>query len=84
MLRKTVGVVAATAGALAMIASPAVAGGDSEDNDWNGAINILNANQIQIPICIAQNNIAILGVAVPILSPQFMGSCATAVATQEG
>ncbi|GGM68845.1 hypothetical protein GCM10012275_44130 [Longimycelium tulufanense] len=88
MLKKTAGVVAATAAGLAMMSAPAMAGGyghhgEIEDNDWNGAVNILNANQIQIPICVAQNNIGVLGAAVPILSPMFMGTCAESKAALE-
>ncbi|GGM68852.1 hypothetical protein GCM10012275_44150 [Longimycelium tulufanense] len=86
MLKKTVGVVAATAGALTMTAGPAMAGHiDAESNDWNGSINLVDANQLQVPICLAQNNIGVLGAAIPVLSPMFMGTCAesTAVMTDD-
>ncbi|SHG31825.1 hypothetical protein [Streptoalloteichus hindustanus] len=83
MLKKTAGVVAAAAGAMAMMASPALAGGDSSDNDWNGSLNLIDENQIQVPIGVCENNIGIIAVVVPILSPMFMESCAASVATEE-
>ncbi|SHG31794.1 hypothetical protein [Streptoalloteichus hindustanus] len=82
MLKKTVGVVAAAAGAMAMLASPALASG-SEDNDWNGSLNLVDENQIQVPIGICENNIGIIAVVAPILSPMFMESCSASVATME-
>ncbi|GGM68849.1 hypothetical protein GCM10012275_44140 [Longimycelium tulufanense] len=87
MLKKTVGAAVATAGVLTMTAGPAMAGHiDAESNDWNGSINLVDANQVQIPVCLAQNNVgALIGFAVPILSPMFMGTCAesTAVMTDD-
>ncbi|MCP2258939.1 hypothetical protein LX15_002638 [Streptoalloteichus tenebrarius] len=83
MLKKTAGVIAAAAGAMAMMASPALASGGSEDNDWNGSLNLVDENQIQVPIGVCQNNIGIIAVVVPILSPMFMETCSTAVATME-
>ncbi|GGM68861.1 hypothetical protein GCM10012275_44170 [Longimycelium tulufanense] len=88
MLKKTAGVVAATAAGLTMASAPAMAGGyghhgEIEDNDWNGSINLVDANQIQIPICLAQNNVGALGLALPLLSPMFMGTCVESKAVLE-
>ncbi|GGW96573.1 hypothetical protein GCM10010297_18070 [Streptomyces malachitofuscus] len=73
MLKKTVCSLAMAAAAVLTVAAPASA---VEDNEWNGAVNLVDANQFQVPICVAQNNVGVLGAAVPILSPMFMGSCA--------
>ncbi|MCP2258937.1 hypothetical protein LX15_002636 [Streptoalloteichus tenebrarius] len=112
MLRKTAGVLAATAAALLIVGGPAWASGgndhspksghsqnfkaghkkkghghkhkpsihehnyvSSEDNDWNGAVNVLNANQIQVPI-------GLCGI-IPILGATSAESCAAAAAQQD-
>ncbi|HEY8373951.1 MAG TPA: hypothetical protein VIL00_14525 [Pseudonocardiaceae bacterium] len=55
---------------------------NEEDNDWNGAINILNDNNIQIPIGICGNDINILGINLPIASPDVVGNCSSATAIE--
>ncbi|WP_229686611.1 hypothetical protein [Longimycelium tulufanense] len=86
-MKKVSTLLVATAAALSMAAAPAVAGGGKhvhkEDNDWNGAVNVVSGNQVQIPVGVCQNNIGLAGVAVPIIAPMFMKECATAVAKQD-
>ncbi|PRW64906.1 hypothetical protein [Actinopolyspora mortivallis] len=65
MLKKaTAAVGVAAAGMLAM--AP-IASADSKDND---GINLLNDNNISaVPIQLCNNDVAVLGAVVPILSP---------------
>lgn len=72
MLKKAAIVVVAAAGAL--IATP-VANADTADND---GINALNDNNLSVlPVQACNNNVAVLGIALPIASPQ-TGGCTNA------
>nr|WP_039789850.1 hypothetical protein [Actinoalloteichus spitiensis] len=63
---KKAGAVAGAAAGLMMLAP--VASADSYDND---GINILNDNNLSVlPIQLCGNNVAVLGVIIPIASPQ--------------
>ncbi|AOS61653.1 hypothetical protein [Actinoalloteichus hymeniacidonis] len=77
MLKKA-GAVAAAAAGLMMLAPAAFAG--SYDND---GINILNDNQLSVlPIQLCGNNVAVLGIIVPIASPQ-ISDCTNAPLTSD-
>ncbi len=59
---------AAGAAALGMVAMGATAFADTADND---GINVLNDNNASVaPIQACANNVAVLGLTVPVLSPQ--------------
>lgn len=87
---RVAGVVAAAAAGMLVMGAPAFAaspmGGHKDgihhNHEYNG-INILNENDVQIPIGICNNNVAVLGLAVPIASPQTTENCSTAVINQE-
>ncbi|WP_243789934.1 hypothetical protein [Saccharopolyspora gloriosae] len=65
MLKKAVIVGGAAAGLMAL--AP-IANADSADND---GVNVLNDNNISaVPVQLCGNNVAVLGVVAPILSPQ--------------
>ncbi|GGM68865.1 hypothetical protein GCM10012275_44180 [Longimycelium tulufanense] len=86
MFKKISGVIVATATALAMVAGPAAAGGGyvhEEDNDFNGAVNVVSGNQVQIPVGVCQNNIGLIGLVIAGGSPMIMKKCATAKAYQK-
>ncbi|HEY8373952.1 MAG TPA: hypothetical protein VIL00_14530 [Pseudonocardiaceae bacterium] len=91
MLKKVraAGLIAAAAGAMMMAGGPLAYAGshpdevniwsNEEDNDWNGAINLLNSNNIQVPIGVCGNDInAVLGINLPIASPDVVGNCSSA------
>ncbi|MEV5537297.1 hypothetical protein AB0L13_10585 [Saccharopolyspora shandongensis] len=72
MLKKAAIIAGAAAGLLAL--AP-VANADSADND---GINVLNDNNVSaLPIQACGNNVAVLGVVVPIVSPQ-INNCVNA------
>ena len=87
MLKKT-GLVAVAAAGLLMLGAPAFAGegghGHGVNNAHNGQVGLINLNDIDILKDInlnvvagaCGNNVGILGLALPILSPQVTGSCA--------
>lgn len=80
---RVAGVVVAAAAGIMALGAPAFA---SEHNDvdvnhnheYNG-VNVLNENNVQVPIGLCNNNVAGLGLVIPILSPQTAGDCSTAV-----
>lgn len=78
--RTITGVVAAAAGLLAL-ATPAFAADVDHNSEYNG-INAGNGNNVQVPIGVCNNNVALLGLVVPIGSPQTVGHCSTAVIDQ--
>lgn len=56
---------------------------DVHHNHTYNGISALNENNIQVPIGVCNNNVgALIGAAVPILSPQTVGHCSTAVIDQ--
>jgi hypothetical protein len=87
MLKKT-GLVAVAAAGLLMLGAPAFAGDGDHDhgvnNAHNGQVGLINLNDIDIlkdinlnvVAGVCGNNVGILGLALPILSPQVTGSCA--------
>lgn len=78
--RTITGIVAAAAGLVA-IASPAFASDVDHNSTYNG-INVGNGNNVQVPVGICGNNVAVLGAVVPVLSPQSVDNCSTAVINQ--
>lgn len=81
-----VGVLTVVVVAAVLTAGPAAAESKFagvDDNDWNGSINLVDENQLQVPVCVSQDNVGLLGIALPILSPQFMGDCAITVEQEE-
>jgi hypothetical protein len=87
---KKAGVVAAAAAGLLMLGGPAFAGeghghDDHVNNTTNGQLGLVNLNDIDIlkdinvnvPIGVCNNNIGVLAVIVPVLSPQGAGSCSS-------
>ncbi|MDR7300618.1 hypothetical protein [Haloactinomyces albus] len=75
---RLIGAAAATAGLMAL-GSPAFASGHGDYghnggyyDDGNDGINILNDNNVSVaPIQACGNNVAVLGIAAPIASPQY-------------
>jgi hypothetical protein len=82
-MMKKAGVVAAAAAGLMMLGAPAFAGG--MDGDHNGQVGLVNVNDVDvvkdinvnIPVGVCNNNIGVLAVIVPVLSPQFAESCSS-------
>lgn len=83
---RVAGVIAMAAAGMMVLGAPAFAAtshGQRDDVDINhnhvyNGINLLNENNIQIPIGICGNNVGILGAAIPVLSPQTTDNCASA------
>jgi hypothetical protein len=87
MLKKA-GFVAVAAAGLMMLGAPAFAGEGGHrhggNNARNGQVGIINLNGIDIlkdiningVVGVCGNNVGVLGLALPILSPQVTGSCA--------
>jgi hypothetical protein len=86
---KKAGIAAAVAAGVLMIGAPAFAGqGKSPrhgvNNAHGGQVGLINLNDIDIlkdiningVLGLCNNNVGVLGGAVPILSPQITGSCA--------
>lgn len=67
MLKKTIGVAFAAAAGLMMMSGPANAG-DFPPGDWNNNVQL-------VPVQLCNSDIAILGVQVPIASPETTGPC---------
>ncbi|CCH28121.1 hypothetical protein ABZ816_05355 [Actinosynnema sp. NPDC047251] len=93
MLKKA-GAVAAIAAGLMMIGSPAFAG-EPADHDWghddhghagdthqwnsDGLLSVLNNNNVNVPVGVCNNNVAVLAAVVPVASPSVTQNCASAV-----
>jgi hypothetical protein len=86
---KKAGVVAAAAAGLMLLGAPAFAStAQPQDEAWgwshpsvNGLINVGAvdiAHNIQIPVCITNPAVGVLGVAVSALNPTEIGKCSTA------
>lgn len=79
---RVAGVVVAAAAGMMALGAPAFAGeahgGVHHNHEYNG-VNLLNENNVQVPVGVCNNNVAVLGAVVPILSPQTAGDCSTAV-----
>jgi len=86
---KKAGIAAAVAAGVLMIGAPAFAGQGTSprhgvNNAHGGQVGLINLNDIDIlkdiningVLGLCNNNVGVLGGAVPILSPQITGSCA--------
>ncbi|MBP2320854.1 hypothetical protein JOF56_001239 [Kibdelosporangium banguiense] len=81
MLKKA-GVIAAAAAGLLMLGAPAFAA--DINSAHNGQVGLVNLNDIDIAkdinvnviAGVCNNNVGVLGAAVPVLSPQIVDSCA--------
>ncbi|HEY8373949.1 MAG TPA: hypothetical protein VIL00_14515 [Pseudonocardiaceae bacterium] len=93
MLKKAraAGLLAAAAGTIMMMGGTAYATdhneinhfSNTEDNEWNGSVNLVNDNNIQIPVGVCGNDInALIGVNVPLLSPNVVGNCSSGTAIE--
>ncbi|MBW4719200.1 hypothetical protein [Saccharothrix obliqua] len=88
MLKKA-GAVAALAAGVMMVGSPAFAG--EPEHDWHGhhdghhgnhhfnqghIVSLLNGNNVNAVVGLCNNDIPIIGLIVPIASPETTGNCA--------
>lgn len=88
---RTAGVVLAAAAGMMALGAPAFAatpqsGHDKPSISHNHEANGITAgddNNVQVPVCAAGNNVAaVIAAVVPILSPQTVHDCSTAVLDQ--
>lgn len=85
---RTAGMVLAAAAGVMAMGAPAFAATPASEHHEHGAIHhnheangvtVADDNNVQVPIGACGNNVgALIGAAVPILSPQTIGSCAAA------
>jgi hypothetical protein len=80
---KKAGIIAAAAAGLMILGAPAFA--DDVNNTHNGQLGLVNVNDVDIakdinanvPVGACNNNVGVLAVIVPVLSPQTAGSCSS-------
>ena len=82
-MKRTFAVVAAAAALSLAFAPAAMAGGDDDHHHYHGfhqtngsLLSVLNGNNVNAVVGVCNNNVGVLGAAVPINSPMITETCA--------